>query len=202
MSEVPAHRVFIAYAGPDREHATQLFDHLDPTLPTFLDCRCLLPEDDFDIALHRTQSACLVTVALISANTPESFYQRAELTHAIELERSSQASRHRVIPVWVDDIPVAQRPFQLMNRQGIHLYDKMTWADAADAVIDVVKRMLQAAVERNRLDEIELGPIRYRAFAALDLSKEAWQTGRIDSDLRTDFNRRILDEVLRRIFER
>lgn len=201
MSEVPARRVFIAYAGPDLEHATQLFDHLDPTLPTFLDCRCLLPEDDFDVALHRTQAACLVTVALISANTPESFYQRAELTHAIELERSSQALRHRVIPVWVDDLPVAQRPFQLMNRQGIHLYDKMTWDDAVGVVIEVVDRMRRAAQEHRRLDEIELGPIRYRAFAALDLSKEAWQTGRIDADLRTDFNRRILDEVLRRIFE-
>ncbi|MGH8887447.1 MAG: TIR domain-containing protein [Egibacteraceae bacterium] len=192
----------MAYAGTDREHATKLFDHINPTLPTFLDCRCLLPEDDFDVALPRAQADCLVTAALISTNTPGSFYQRVELTHAIELERSSQGAQHRLIPVWVDDIPVARRPFPLMNRQGVRLYEKMTWADAADVVIDVVERMLRAAEERLRLEEIELGPIRYRAFAALDFSKEAWRTGRIDSDLRKDFERRILDEVLRRIFER
>ncbi len=143
MSKAPARRIFIAYAGLDREHAIELFDHINPTLPTFLDCRCLLPEDDFDVVVPSTRARCLVTVALISTNTAKAFYQHAELTHAVELERSSHQLRHRLIPVWIDDIPVAQRPFPLMNRQGIRLYEKMTWADVAGDVIDVVERMLQ-----------------------------------------------------------
>jgi ABC-type enterobactin transport system permease subunit len=44
-----------------------------------------------------------------------------------------------------------------MNRQGVRLYERMTWADVAEVITDVVEHMIRAAQNQRRLDEIELG---------------------------------------------
>ena len=63
MSATPHYQYdfFIVHASADASAAEALYDELVPQVRVFLDCKTLLPGDDWDIKLARAQPASLIT---------------------------------------------------------------------------------------------------------------------------------------------
>ena len=74
--------------------------------------KSLRPGDPWDVVLPETQRSSRITVVLVSAATPNAFYQQEEIAAAIELARQAA---HRVVPVFLDgrarpeDVPYGLR---------------------------------------------------------------------------------------------
>lgn len=131
--------VFIAHAGPDIPVAEQLYEHLKAKVRVFLDSRCLRLGDDWDRELADAQKASLVTVVLVSANTGSAYYQREEIATAIGMVRKDKDA-HRVVPIYVGEAGVeASVPYGLRLKHGLTLSDQVTVADAADALVELLR---------------------------------------------------------------
>jgi len=99
--------------------AEQLYELLHPT-KVFLDSKSLKPGDDWSQVLPDAQSHSLITVVLLSAHTPNAYYQREEITAAIESARSAN-SAHLVIPVLLENLPATKIPYGLRSKHSLHL---------------------------------------------------------------------------------
>src|SRR6185503_3646055 len=93
---------FIAHPGPDAAIAEQLYDLLAGSAKVFLDSRSLELGDDWDLTLAEAQQQSRITIVLVTQNTDNAYYQRAEVAQAINMSRDSAVS-HRIIPLIVDD---------------------------------------------------------------------------------------------------
>jgi hypothetical protein len=96
---------FLAHAGADTSRAKELRNLLEPDIRTFLDAHNLNSGDQWDIELPKHQKRALATVALLSDKTECAYYLREEIATAIAYERQDPAV-HRLIPVWLDGLPV------------------------------------------------------------------------------------------------
>lgn len=114
--------VFIAYPSAERSRADELYDHLyahrKGNVRVFLDFRCLAPGAVWPAALAGAQSAAAITVVLVSAAAGGAFYHAEEIARGIALARDP-GSRHRVVPVWLDE--TAAPPYGLRIVQGLSL---------------------------------------------------------------------------------
>ena len=72
--EVDRWDFFIAHAGANNDVAEELYELLAPYSRVFLDCKTLLPGDDWDQELAEAQRCSLVTIVLISADTDRAYY--------------------------------------------------------------------------------------------------------------------------------
>lgn len=125
---------FISHAGADLSAARKLYDLLKPRARTFLDERCLLPGDDWDVQLATEQRSSAVTVVLVSSRTEAAYYQREEVAAAIALARESPTS-HRVVPVYLDSTAEKTVPFGLRLKHGISLPKEKRWNAVVDRLI-------------------------------------------------------------------
>lgn len=112
---------FLAHAAADLPVAMQIYTALSQaSCRVFLDAECLLPGDDWTLALPRAQREARVTVVLVSARCDRAYYQREEIAAAIALSRDERY-RHRVVPVYLDGSPISPDaiPYGLRVLQGI-----------------------------------------------------------------------------------
>ena len=199
--------VFISYASPDLPSARALYDEfLCRTMPRrfrpYLDAVLLGPECDFDVELPKVLRTCAITAVLVSERTPAAHYQRQEYILALELERRSSGTSHRVVPVWLNDVPTEHRPFGLMTRQGIRVTEEhRVTGQIADGLVGVLDRIAAAHAERTWLAETPIPAIKEVARQALDFLHEAHIEGRITDERRQESTRTVLDETVRRILD-
>lgn len=113
---------FIAHAGADISAAEALYELLVRDHTTFLDTRSISPGTDWAKELLQAQRQSLVTVLLVSPNTADAYYQREEISNAIQLSRD-QTRLHYVVPVYLDSDPDSEVeiPYGLRLMQSIRL---------------------------------------------------------------------------------
>lgn len=138
--------IFIAHASTDAGTATTLYDLLEPHCKPFLDRRSLLLGDDWDIALSSAQKHSLITVVLISSSTEKAYYQREEIAASIALGRED-ASRHRVVPIYLDSHAETDSvPYGLRLKHGLCLSDTIDIKNASEQLIDLLSRLQKLTV--------------------------------------------------------
>lgn len=140
---------FLAHAGRDTTRAEQLYDRLTAlAVPTFLDKRCLIPGDDWDIELRRAQRDSLATVALVTLPIDPAYYFRAEIASAIARQRDTP-DLHRLIPVYLDGLPT--RPDDIPY--GLELKHAIDGARlGTERVADELARVAKILTERAPAD--------------------------------------------------
>lgn len=132
---------FLAHAGADTTAAESLYDLLSPHSKVFLDSRCLILGDDWDLELARAQSQSLITVVIISSRSDEAYYQREEVAAAIEKSRRDK-TRHRVVPVYLDGYPSdGNVPYGLRLKHGLSVRDSGGVAGVAQLLVELLKRL-------------------------------------------------------------
>ena len=119
--ETPAWHVFLAYAGPDRELADQLYRALEARgVRTFMDRYCLGAAKEWAFELVNAQASARATVVLVSPNYERAWYQDEEIQRAIVLKRRWQ---RLLIPVYRDGRPSdpAKVPYGLFRLEPLDL---------------------------------------------------------------------------------
>ncbi len=136
---------FIAHAGPDKEPAEELYDLLKEHARVFLDSQCLLLGDNWDQELPKAQRESLISVVLLSSNAEHAYYEREEIAAAIRLSR---ASKHRVVPVYLDaDLATSDSlPYGLERKHGITVSGDVTLEDVAEDLIGLLKKLQDGGV--------------------------------------------------------
>lgn len=131
--------IFIAHASADAASAEELFAHLHTRAVTYLDTKSLRPGDDWDVALREAQHHSRITVVLVSKHSDTAYYQREEIAVAIQRARESPLA-HRVVPVFLDGHPKAQRqtPYGLLLKHGLALSATVSLNDVADRIIELL----------------------------------------------------------------
>lgn len=128
---------FLAHASDDTGAAEELYALLQPS-KVFLDTRTLIPGDNWDQVLPRAQRASEITVILISSHTENAHYQREEIAAAINRTRE-EGTGHRVIPVFLEDLPAEAVPYGLRSRHSLYA--------AADGSLTNVATRLKEALQ-------------------------------------------------------
>jgi hypothetical protein len=134
----PVYTYFLAYAGRDQARAERLYDALaSPELPCFLASRCLAGGDDWPRAVAQAQRRSRATVALVSDAYDAAYWLREEVLAALDL-RQLDASRPRLIPVYLDGLPAdpLDVPYGL---RGLHALDARRLGD--DGVVGELRRL-------------------------------------------------------------
>jgi TIR domain len=134
---------FLAHASPDLEIAERLYDLLTEVgASVFLDSKCIDLGEDWDQALVRAQKSSLITVVLVSGKTEKAYYEREEITTALELARSDE--KLRVVPVFLgDEGKVAGRKlYGLQLKQGFVLENKKELPELAKRLLRLRSRLV------------------------------------------------------------
>lgn len=111
---------FIAHAGPDTAEAEELHRLLAPSARVFLDSQTVLPGDDWDTELASGQKRSLVTVVLVSSRSGAAYYQREEIAAALAMAREDK-QRHRVVPVYLQEVSGPEVPYGLRMKHALSL---------------------------------------------------------------------------------
>jgi len=132
---------FIAHAGPDKQIAEQLYDLLAGSAKVFLDSRSLEYGDNWDLTLATAQQQSRITVVLVTKNTDNAYYQRAEVAQAINMSRE-MPDTHRIIPLIVDEASTKGTiaEYTLNLKQGLSLSSTVTLETAAFRLLATLKR--------------------------------------------------------------
>jgi len=141
----PQYDIFLAHASDDGPIAEMLYDLLNPHLKVFLDSKTLILGDNWDVVLREAQRDSLITVVLISPSTNNAFYQREEIAAAIALT-CDDPSIHRVIPVYLDNVPSDNVSYGLRTKHSIKLQGTTTLEAVAQQLRDTLAR-LQPSLE-------------------------------------------------------
>lgn len=126
--------VFIAYASADRAFATQLHDALGAQgKRVFLDASSLSFGDHWTTVIPAALERSRHVIALISAATPDAWYDKDEFIQAIEQTRAS-GGRRRLIPILLDGTAkptYGMRRIQALNLEDLPLHERDPSALAA-----------------------------------------------------------------------
>jgi hypothetical protein len=104
--------VFLSYASEDRDVAQQICKSLEQAgLEVWFDRHDLDPGDDFERKIRFTIEACSLFVPVLSKSCLKRNrrFLQLEWSHAVAEARKSLASRHFIIPVVIDDLPLSSR---------------------------------------------------------------------------------------------
>lgn len=185
LADPKACDVFLAHAGPDLQPARQLHDLLEKDGYTvFLDGPDLQYGDDWDRVLPERQRNALVTLVLVSGNTENAYYQRAEIAAAINMAREDTAA-HRVIPIYLGDPSRYPRrvPYGLELKHSIHERESGGIPGLAQAISETLAKIKGDA--KARIEQREV---------AVDLSHNQSQW----DELANELDRRGLSDRLHR----
>jgi TIR domain-containing protein len=130
---------FIAHAGSDGDIAEILFEYLAAGSRPFLDSKCLVLGDDWDLELARAQRLAKVTLVLVSSRTPSAYYEREELAAAIALARKKE-SKHRVVPIYLPGTSSSadEVPYGLRLKHGVSLHAASDLKSVAEKLLALV----------------------------------------------------------------
>ena len=78
----PTYDFFIAYAAPDKATAERLYQLLAPASRPFLDCRCLLLGDNWDLELPRAQRNSRIKSRTVCHRSSGSFARHVATTRS------------------------------------------------------------------------------------------------------------------------
>jgi hypothetical protein len=113
---VRAYDLFLAYAGADLPTARALVNELHGRVSVFWD-HFIPPDESFQSAIPRALRSSLVFAVLVSTNTwKDQHYTSDEVALAVELARERKM---RVVPIWLDDFRVGDKPYGLITLTGI-----------------------------------------------------------------------------------
>lgn len=141
---------FIAHSGDDLQVARTLWALLDATNKTFLASQSLTPGQRWDVRIPEAQSKSRITVALITRNTDQAFYQRDEIAYAVELHRRDGG--HRFVPVFLDGDPdVALLPYGVRAIHGLVVPKQGGLRGVASELIGILDT-LPSAEDKKRVD--------------------------------------------------
>jgi len=166
-SSSPQYDFFIAHASADLHIAEALYTRLVDHARVFLDSKNLLPGDDWDVELSHAQRHSLITVVLVSAATEAAFYQRDEIAAAIAMARDNPPSQkkhtHRVIPVYLGEVPDDGLPYGLRLKHRITLAGIEGVDVVAKRLIDTVAILQQQCSVNEFANVVDLAELqRYR----------------------------------------
>lgn len=132
--------IFLAHAGADKHIAEDIYNLLNPRYKVFLDSKCLILGDDWDVELSLAQHRSLVSVILVSSNSEQAYYQRDEIAAAIALSRKDK-DKHRVVPVFLDDMAKNNAPYGLRLKHGINVSPEISIIDVVEQLIELLNRL-------------------------------------------------------------
>ncbi len=131
---------FIAHAGPDTDAAEELYNLLLPGARVFLDSKTLLPGDDWDRELALAQKDSLISVVMISSRSGDAYYQREEIAAAISMAREDK-KRHRVVPVYLEEISGDEVPYGLRVKHALSIDRHGGFAGVANQLNNLLTRI-------------------------------------------------------------
>jgi hypothetical protein len=109
-------KIFVSYAGPDRDFAVALKDYLSVKGHyVWVDDRTLLPGNNWPLEIGKALQSCDTMVVILSPNSEKSEIQRHEINYALGSNRYSG----RVIPVFIG--PAKDYPWILDEFPTIHV---------------------------------------------------------------------------------
>jgi anti-anti-sigma factor len=131
---------FIAHAHADLVAAETLYDQLNDHCRVFMDNRCLLLGDDWDLALASAQRESEITVVIISKNTARAYYQREEIASAIAMTRDGT---HRLVPIFIYPVTPAKSevPYGLRLKNSITARGKQGMIKAAQKLRQLLSQL-------------------------------------------------------------
>ncbi len=117
----PQYHFFIAYPSTAAKQAEELFDLLTDSHKVYLDSRNLLAGQNWTTALSMAQAASLITVALICQEYQSAFYAQEEVAAGIAYERVWGNTRHIVVPIYLNGLPLdpVQIPYGIRVKQAL-----------------------------------------------------------------------------------
>jgi hypothetical protein len=168
-SSWPKWDIFIAHSSEDKAIAAGLFHSPEiSTVTRFLDAEDIPVGSYWDEVLQKAQSDSLMTVALISNSSRRSPFTREEIHTAIKMTRRDPG-RHKLIPVYLEDMPAQPEDFLygLSLIQGVLLKKTGGVDGLAKLVTRLVTEMKAGAAEMpfvaatpsHILHEYPLGPL-------------------------------------------
>lgn len=112
---------FIAYSSASAEQANAMHDLLADSSSVYLDRINLQAGQNWASAIQEAQTASRVTVALICHEYKAAFYAQEEVAAGIAYERVWKEARHRVVPVYLNGIPLdpVQIPYGLRCKHAL-----------------------------------------------------------------------------------
>jgi len=134
----PGWDIFLAYAGPDRDLAIELYQALSARgVKTFMDRRGLRRGEGWSFDIRNAQAAARGTVVLVSPHFDDAWYLDEELQRAIALKRQW---KRLLIPVYRDGQPsdLSAVPYGLYRLDALDLPGVGGIQGAAAAVRDLI----------------------------------------------------------------
>lgn len=114
-------RVFLCYAGPDREQVEGIYERLsDDGFSPWMDKKSLLPGQDWRLEIRRSIGAADFFVACISQHFQDRTYGHKEIKLALEVLDMMPEGTIFLIPLRLEDCPVDDR---LASRQWVSLFE-------------------------------------------------------------------------------
>ena len=116
------HHVFLSYASPDRDRVLPFHDWLQSSgYPVWMDCRQLLPGQNWNLELLRAIDAAALIVIFLSSNSVQRRgYVQRELKIAMDHLQERLSDDIYLIPILLDDVPL---PDHLRGIQAISASD-------------------------------------------------------------------------------
>jgi L-histidine Nalpha-methyltransferase len=142
IADAYAYDIFLAHAGADAASALELYSLLTPRCAVFLDKRNVKLGDDWDLELSAAQRQALVTVVLVSSNTGRAYYQREEIAAAIQMAREDK-SKHRVVPVFLDEAGRKAVPYGLVLKHGVTVSPEHSLKEVAEDLTSLLAKIKQ-----------------------------------------------------------
>jgi hypothetical protein len=114
-------RVFLCYAGPDRDRVLQLYDRLTADgFDPWMDTRNLLPGQAWELEIQRAIRSADYFIACISSHFQQRTYGLREIRWALEVLDTIPEGRIYLIPARLEACTVEER---LFHRQWVDLFE-------------------------------------------------------------------------------
>ena len=136
--------VFIAYAGPDREHAHELYQRLAGHCEATWD-DCLKPGDRWNLILPQMLERSRIVAVLVSQHTGSAHYEGVEVADVIELVRRDP-EHHRLVPVILDE--GARLPYGTSTFKSLAVEKNGGMAGVANELLQLSSFLQQAGERR------------------------------------------------------
>ena len=132
IADTYAYDIFLAHAGADAASAAKSYTVCSARTGAFSSTSGTSTLGiDWDVELSAAQRQALVTVVLVSSNTGRAYYQREEIAAAIQMAREDK-TKHRVVPVFLDEAGRNAVPYGLVLKHGVTVSPEHSLKDVAE----------------------------------------------------------------------
>jgi hypothetical protein len=118
--EIPTSKVFLCYAGPDREQVEQLYERLQRDgFSPWMDKKSLVPGQDWRLEIRRSIETADFFIACISRHFQKRTYGHKEIKSALEVLDMMPDGAIFLIPTRLEECTVDDR---IASRQWVDLF--------------------------------------------------------------------------------